>query len=259
MNKNKGNLSKATNIKVKTADKKSGGAALIVFLIIFGLNTLTAAVLSPIFVKVSSDITYSSSYLPDVLYYAVGFINIVALFCGYGAVVYSVSKHTLKSGMMFIFVALGGVLFNYAVSFTFDLFQYKEGMPASVVSQTLSYFGTNFAVECIKITFIVLITLWIKKKLPSPTGKHNIKIFDKRSALNMSMLFAACLFTLIMILSELPNTIEYFVLYGSDVYFNEIVSIIYAYVSAILSGAIGYFIMLFIAVTIDSKNTVKTK
>ncbi|NLK40245.1 MAG: hypothetical protein GX303_08425 [Clostridiales bacterium] len=224
-----------------------------VFFAVFGLNILTSAALSPVYVRLVSDVVYRNTYLPDLLYYAMGFLNVVTLFIGYGAIVYGVCTRSIKAAAPYIAIALSGLLLNYIISFIFDYFGYVNGMPVTVLLEALIYFGINFAAECLKIFLIVLFSVLVTKKLASSNKKLTWKIFDKGHPLFLSMLFTALLFVLIAVLNELSNTIDFFAYYGSDIRPNEIASIVYIYLSIILSGAIGYFVMLFTALSLNSR------
>lgn len=224
-----------------------------VFLLIFGLNILTGAVLSPIYLKVSSDVLFQSAYLADFLYYLIGFVNIAALFVGYGSVAYAVCAHSLSAAVPYGAIAIGGLLLNDAVSFVFDYFGYVNGMPPEDILAAGAYFGINLGAELLKILLIALFAARMAKKHGKIRKGLAWQLYRKGHPLFSTMLLTALLFTIIAALNELPTTIDFLVAFWGDIRPNEVFAMVYTYASLVLSGAIGYFVMLFSAMLLDRR------
>lgn len=216
----------------KTAPRPLGKKTLLLnAVIVIGLSILNCSALNIAYSVFSSDIVYSSSALPQILFYLMAVITTSVLFIGAAPVIYSGTlgdtKGLLKSAGI-LFAALTAGIITTLLVFAFE---YSGEYFWTIIGKNLTKLLVQTLLNLCRVGAIALISLYLYRRR------------DYAFQLHIKTLLSVLFISGITVFIELTEaTIPFFIKYGNDIDARSLFTIALAYIIIAAHAILGYFI-----------------
>ena len=212
--------------------------------------TLNGAVIAPIYISVSNDISFDGTLVPILLEYTIEIIELVAVSIAYAFVAFGVFNFGSRNFSGGVLVFIGLTLYKYALNMIVDWYM-GGSIPTSWLldlTNAVSY----TALEAIQLLIVWLIINHFAKKRASGKGGETpalegeypfSRCFDMKNSYLRAAFFCALVIVISKAFGRAVNDIYSIVNYGFPEKAATWGMMVLYYVFEAVKGVAGYFVM----------------
>lgn len=199
--------------------------------IVIGLNIINCSAINIAYSSLSSNVLYSSTALPQLLFYLMAVINTVALFIGAAAIIYSGTAGDKKGVIKSSIILFSGLLAATVTTLLIYALDYSSEYFWSIISANLTNLLLQMLLNLGRVVFLAVVSVYLYLRR------------DFSIQLNKKAFIGALFISGITAIIELfEATIPFFQEYGLDVYANSYFTIALAYIIMAVHAVLGYYI-----------------
>jgi hypothetical protein len=209
------------------------------------LLTALGRILSVIYGNITTDIMYAESFLPDFLYYSRSILAILTRGFGFAVVIFNYMNIGRRAGNTAAALVVAVDFLDSASSFAIDMIQTTiVGQEVTaIINLTLNFlFGV-----LIIVTIAVMSIRTMKGTYTGKGGDYPVTPISLKNPPIKAILNSSVLILLVGIISEAVYTVQFLIEYNFALYSGEILAIISAYITIILTDGVLTFAVIMVS------------